>query len=174
MYRRLCVCMCVCESPYVRAWKGSNSKALVLLQGFVMSSSHLCSVFSHQRESTCSSALCEPMYMCKQHQPGGILNFRQYLCFSKHMLKKISASLCVVQSKSGLARITVLHDVWQRAWTVIPSLFVACRQQDMDIKMSSSEATHFSEWQTYCHMHKNDKNYHRKWLLKVAVATKTS
>lgn len=44
-YTYIGVCVCVC------AWTGYNSKALVVLQGTVMSSSHHSTVFSYQCES---------------------------------------------------------------------------------------------------------------------------
>lgn len=64
IYRCACARVSVCTCSCVWAWTWSSCKALVVLQGAVMSSSHLSTVFSHQRESHHSSSLCGEVCMC--------------------------------------------------------------------------------------------------------------
>lgn len=85
--------MCVYIYIYIMcgAWTGSSSEALVLLQGAVMSSSHLSTVSSHQHESQRSSSLRgEVCVVCVHAEPNGRyfeVEFCLCLCLFKHILK---------------------------------------------------------------------------------------
>lgn len=80
---------------------GSNSKAVVLLQGAVMSAAHLSAVFSHQRESHRSSFL-----------HGGVCVHVQWEIFwtsilfvpllYKCILKEFPVHSCALESKAGI------------------------------------------------------------------------